>query len=159
MQLPGTNTNTVRAQYNVSWRGANLSLGIPYPRNPSRFHRTQRADGSTGVITCGILYCLSRIELTHVLRLHLHPFHSTSIVSMVPYLSYLSSILAPVYVVVRYAFARSKRESRRFRASSLVCSTRRALSGVSLPPFFLHKRVTSARRLIRALSYGAEATR
>ena len=43
-----------------------------------------------------------------------------------------------MYVVVRYAFARSKRESYRFRAPPLVRSTRRALYGVSLPPFFLH---------------------
>ena len=43
---------------------------------------------------CGILYCLSRIELTHVLQPRIHPLHSTPIVSIVSCLSYLSSILA-----------------------------------------------------------------
>ena len=43
---------------------------------------------------CGILYCLSRIELTHVLQPPVHPLHSTPIASIVSCLSYLSSILA-----------------------------------------------------------------
>ena len=125
--------NSVSPRRMIQEHASYARCSAPKPQTylPHRVKCAQAARSDRSACACGISYFLSRIELTHVLHLHLHPLHSTSIVSMVPYLSYLSSILAPVYVVVRHAFARSKRESHRFRALSLSSARLAARSPAS----------------------------